>query len=114
MLAFYMDHHVHAAVTRGLRRRGVDCLTLYEDGTNQDDDEAVLHRATQLERVLISQDRDLLIIACRWQRMGIQFSGLAWSEQNGISIGQAVNDIEMIAQIMTAEEMKNGVVFLPL
>jgi hypothetical protein len=31
-LAFYMDHHVPRAVTLGLRLRGVDVLTAYEDG----------------------------------------------------------------------------------
>ena len=114
MLAFYMDHHIHAAITRGLRRSGVDCLTLQEDGTSQAEDEAVLHRATQLGRVLVSQDQDLLAITHRWQRLGIQFAGLVWSEQNGISVGQGVNDIELIAHVMTADEMRNTVVYLPL
>ena len=32
MLRFYMDHQVHVAITAGLRRRGVDCVTLHDDG----------------------------------------------------------------------------------
>jgi hypothetical protein len=32
-LSLYMDVHVPAAITAGLRRRGVDVLTSQEDGT---------------------------------------------------------------------------------
>src|SRR5438876_4905474 len=31
-IAFYMDHHVPGAITLGLRLRGVEVLTAYEDG----------------------------------------------------------------------------------
>ena len=37
-LAFYMDHHVPKAITNGLRLRGVDVLTAYEDGTSEYND----------------------------------------------------------------------------
>ncbi len=30
-----MDHHVSRAITNGLRLRGVDVLTAYEDGTGE-------------------------------------------------------------------------------
>jgi hypothetical protein len=55
----YMDVHVHRAVTEGLRLRGVEVLTAQEDGTPQYEDPALLDRATQLGRVLFTQD-DLL------------------------------------------------------
>ena len=32
MLSVYMDHHVPAAITEGLRSRGIDVLTAFEDG----------------------------------------------------------------------------------
>lgn len=51
-----MDHHVHAAITEGLRRRGVGAMTAEEDGAAQFDDERLLLRATPLGRVLFSQD----------------------------------------------------------
>jgi hypothetical protein len=31
-VALYMDHQVERAITSGLRLRGVDVLTAYEDG----------------------------------------------------------------------------------
>ncbi len=53
---FYMDEHVSRAVTVGLRRRGLDVLTVQEDGRTGASDPAVLDRATELGRVLFSQD----------------------------------------------------------
>jgi len=39
-VALYMDLHVPAAITRGLRRRSVEVLTAQEDGTAKLDDPA--------------------------------------------------------------------------
>ena len=57
-----MNHHVPAAITEGLRRRSVDVLTAFEDGASLWDDEKLLARATELGRVLFSQDEDLLAV----------------------------------------------------
>ena len=44
-VGLYMDHHVRRAITTGLRRRGIDVLTAYEDGTSTLDDPALLQTA---------------------------------------------------------------------
>jgi predicted nuclease of predicted toxin-antitoxin system len=61
-IALYMDQHVPRAITNGLRLRGVDVLTAHEDGTSELDDASLLDRATELKRVLFTQDDDLLIL----------------------------------------------------
>lgn len=48
MIKYYMDVHVPAAITEGLRRRGIDVLTSQEDNTRQVDDEALLTRVVPL------------------------------------------------------------------
>ena len=58
-VALYMDVHFRWAITAGLRRRGVDVLTVQEDRAARFEDPALLDRATQLGRVLVSQDDDL-------------------------------------------------------
>ena len=55
-----MDEHVHRAITSGLRLRGVDVLTAQEDGRRKTADSLLLDRATELQRVLFSQDEDFL------------------------------------------------------
>ncbi len=80
-LKYYMDVHIPVAITEGLRRRCVDVLTSQEDGTRTLDDEKLLQRATDLGRLLFSQDEDLLPIASHWQRDGHLFKGLVFSHQ---------------------------------
>lgn len=59
MVAVYMDHHVPRAITEGLRLRGIDVITAYEDGAEDIDDPALLDRSTALGRALFTQDDDL-------------------------------------------------------
>jgi len=59
-LRLYTDVHVPRAVVNGLRLRGVDVLTAQEDGSPRLPDDELLDRAGELERVLFTQDTDLL------------------------------------------------------
>src|SRR4051794_40104345 len=113
-LRYYVDVHVPAAVTAGLRRLGIDVLTSQEDGTRQADDESLLARATTLSRVLFSQDQDLLAIAANWQASGRQFPGLTFAAQSGTSIGQLIDDLHLIAACCGHEELVNSVIYVPL
>ena len=109
-----MDHHVDAAITSGLRQRGVDVLTAYEDGTAELEDDLLLARATRLGRVLFSQDADLLNVTDHWVTTGREFAGLVYAHQLGITIGQAIRDLLLIAQVLDREDMSNHSEFLPL
>ncbi len=109
-----MDENVRGAVTRGLRRRGVDVFTVQEDEAEGKDDSWVLDRATELDRVLISQDQDLLREAATRQRLGIPFPGVIYAEQDAVSIGQCVADLEVIAFTGRPEEFASQVRYLPL
>lgn len=75
-LALYMDVHVPAAIMSGLRQRGLDTLTSQEDGTRRASDQALMRRAAELQRVMVSRDEDFLRIAANWQTSEIAFVGL--------------------------------------
>ena len=113
MLAFYMDHHVHRSITEGLRRRGIDVITAFEDGREEEDDEALLERAVALDRILVSQDDDLLRIATHWQRSSREFPGVVYAIQQHIDIGGTIEYLELIAHLKTADEMRNCVEYVP-
>lgn len=113
-LPVYMDVHVPAAITFGLRRRGIDVLTSQDDGTRRATDEVLLKRATQLGRILLSQDTDLLAIAQAWQSTGHEFGGLFFAHQEGASIGRLIEDIELLVTCAAREELANTVTYLPL
>ena len=55
-----MDVHVRRAIPVSLRLRGVDVLTAQGDGAARFSDRELLNRAGELNRVLFSQDADLL------------------------------------------------------
>ena len=109
-----MDHHVPAAVTAELRRRSIDDLTAQEGGADQLDDDLLLERASQLDRVLFSQDRDLLRIANERMGSGREFNGLVYAHQLSITIGQAIRDLELLAQVLDPQDIHNRIEFLPL
>ena len=57
-----MDEHVPLAVTRGLRRRGVDVLTAQEANMLDQDDDVLLLFAISQERVMFTQDEGFLAL----------------------------------------------------
>jgi predicted nuclease of predicted toxin-antitoxin system len=109
-----MDVHVPYAITTGLRLRGVDVLTAQEDGTRRFLDAILLDRATTLGRVLFSQDEDLLSEAAQRQYSGQTFAGVIYAHQLKVTIGQCINDLELIACVGEPEEFANRVEYLPL
>ena len=100
-----MDVHVKAAITAGLRQRGIDVLTAQEDGTERWDDDRPLERATELRRVLFSQDDDLLTFARYKQSQGKIFSGLIYGHQLAATIGKYVIDLELVCKVLDADDM---------
>jgi hypothetical protein len=112
-LRYYMDVHVPSAITAGLRRRGIDVLTSQDDGTRRAADESLLTRATELGRILVSQDEDLLAIAARWQAAERSFAGAIFASQQGASLGRYIDDLELIAQCCSENELAGTVWHLP-
>jgi predicted nuclease of predicted toxin-antitoxin system len=109
-----MDVHVRRAVTDGLRLHKVDVLTAQEDGAGKFDDPELLDRAAELDRVLFTQDDDLLREAKRRQQSGEPFSGVIYGHQLNITVGQCIADLELIAKASEPEEWINCTVYLPL
>ncbi|NJK75460.1 MAG: DUF5615 family PIN-like protein [Oscillatoriales cyanobacterium RU_3_3] len=113
-LAFYMDEHIHSAITVGLRLRDVDVLTVQEDGLAGTPDPILLDRAMELGLIMFSQDQDFLIEAKRRQSEGINFAGVIFARQSCVSIGDCIRDLEIIAKLGELEEFVNRVQYLPL
>jgi hypothetical protein len=109
-----MDVHVRRSVTTALRLRGVHVLTAQEDGTARWDDGPLLDRATELGRVLFSQDEDLLIEAASRQAQGQPFAGVIYAHQQNVTIRRCLDDLELLAKVCEPLELANRVVYLPL
>lgn len=113
-VALYRDEHVHRAITTSLRLRGVDVLTAQDDGHRHVPDHVLLDRATELGRVLFSQDEDLLAEANHRQRGQKAFAGVVYAHQLQVSIGACVRELELIAKIANQKGLADRVEYLPL
>lgn len=109
-----MDVHVPRSITRGLRKLGVDVITAQEDGTARWNDPDLLERAAELERVLFSQDEDLLIEAAQRQSGGTSFKGVIYAPQLALTIGQFIEELELLAKAGVPADFANRVQYLPL
>src|SRR5437879_2430688 len=108
MNKLFMDVHVPSAITDQLRLRGIEVLTAQEDGSR------LLDRATELGRILFTQDTDLLAEAASRQRSGVRFVGVIYAAQKRVTIGKCVDDLELIAKAEDLAEWINRVEYLPL
>lgn len=113
MLKFLMDVHVRSAITDQLRLRRVDVLTAQEDGSRELSDSRLLDRASELGRILFTQDADLLIEAASRQQTGEGFLGVIYAAQTRVTIGKCIDDLELIAKADPTEWLSR-VEYLPL
>ncbi|MBA2704180.1 MAG: DUF5615 family PIN-like protein [Blastocatellia bacterium] len=106
-IKFYLDEHVPRAVTEGLRRRGLNVLTVQEAKRSGLSDTAQLAFALAEQRVLITMDSDFLILASR----GVAHSGIAYASPTR-SVGALIRSVMLLYDVLTAAEMLNQVEFL--
>lgn len=104
---YYVDEHVGSAIVRGLRRRGVDVITVTEAGMRGRSDEAQLAFALQAGRVTFTQDRDFLRIAAS----GIPHAGVVYAPQ-GAPVGAIIGSLLLIYNVLSAEEMTDSVEYI--
>ena len=110
----YFDVHVPIAIADALRLRDVDVLTAQEDGAAELEDPRLLDRATELNRVLFTQDKGFLREANRRQQKGEGFSGIVYAHQLNVTIGECVTDLEIIAKASEPHEWTGRVEHLAL
>lgn len=106
-IRYLTDEHVAKAVAEGLRRRGIEVLTLVEAGLRSAPDEDLWAFARKERRVLVTQDRDFLRMVAREQ----DHAGVVYAPQ-GRTIGEMVRMLDLLAQVSSVEEMQGRVEFL--
>lgn len=116
MLRLASDADVHGEIIRGLRRRLPEIDLVRAQGALPEGtrDLKVLAWAAAENRVLITNDRNTMV-GFAYQRVaaGEQVPGLIVTT-NEQSIGSAIDDIVLIAEYMSEEEIRDQVVvFLP-
>ena len=107
-MKFYLDEHIPKGVVEGLRRRGVDVLTMQEADRSGDSDEKQLAFATREGRVLVTFDDDFL----RLDSAGVPHIGIVLSQTGRRTVGELIESLMLIANVIEPNEMKNHIEFV--
>src|SRR5262245_34849735 len=116
MLRLVTDEDVHDDTVRGLRRRepGLDVVRVQDVGLDHTPGPIVLGWAAPEGRVLVTGDLNTMV-GFAWGRVqsGLPMPGVLALLEN-VGIGRVIDDILLVAQCYTADEMKNQVLYIPL
>jgi hypothetical protein len=101
-------------VAHGLQRREVDVLTALEDHADRLIDQRLMERATELGRLLFTQDKGFLRMADHWIAAGREFAGLAYTPQRFRDYRKMIDDLDLIAKVHEPAEVRNQIFYIPL
>lgn len=107
-MKFYLDEHIPKAVVEGLRRHGIDVLTVQDAGRVGDPDRKQLAFATMKRLVLVTFDDDFLAL----DAAGAPHSGIVFSQAGRRSVGKLIESLVLIANVIEPEEMGNHIEFI--
>lgn len=107
-MKFYLDEHIPKAVVEGLRRRGIDVPTVQDAGRVGDPDRKQLAFAAMKRRVLVTFDDDFLAL----DAAGTPHSGIVFSQAGRRSVGELIESLVLIANVIEPEEMGNHIEFI--
>lgn len=107
-IRFHLDENCPRAVADGLRRRGIDVTTTPDAGLMRATDEQQLDYGRAQERVLFTQDRDFL----RLQTEGVSHVGIAYCDKDTRSVGEIIQGLVLIWELLEPHEMRDRVEFL--
>lgn len=101
LLRYYLDEHIFDEAAQALRKRGIDVLTTHEAGNIQNSDEEQLAFATANSRVIVTRDKDYLIL----NSQGVPHAGIVRWHSKHQSHGELIVKLITLWRSHTAEEM---------
>jgi hypothetical protein len=116
VLRFVADEDFDATIVRGLKRRlpDLDIVDVRRVGLRSAVDPEVLEWAAREERVIVTHDVNTLIgFADARVRSGGHHAGVIKVPQT-LPIGRAIEELEYIAQVGTAADLRDRVLHVPL
>lgn len=116
MIRLLIDEDVHGDIVDGLRRRqpAVDLVRVQDVGLRSTPDPGILEWAAWQGRVVVSVDKKTLAVDA-WDRVahGLPMPGVAILRVL-LTIGQAIDELELIAVVGDPDDIRNQVIYLPL
>jgi predicted nuclease of predicted toxin-antitoxin system len=116
LLRFATDENFDHTILRGLLRKQPDLniITIQSAGLSGSTDAQVLEWAVKQQRILLTHDVSTIArYAIERIRDGKPMSGVVEVGSN-VTIGNAIDDILLLAECALPEELNNMIVHLPL
>lgn len=107
-IRFHLDEHVDTDIALALRRHGVDVTTTVEAGLRTKSDEDHFRFATAERRVIVTDDPDFIRLAGR----SPDHPGIVVCHRSSRSIGQVIQGLILVYEVLTPEEMRGRVEYL--
>ena len=116
MLRLAIDENFNNDVLRGLlrRSRNLDVVRVQDAGLGGADDPVILDWAAAEKRVLVSHDISTLIAHAYLRVSREQPMPGVLEVPRGVSIRQAIEELQLLAECAEPSEVQNHVLFLPL
>ncbi len=113
-LRIYLDECISPDLASAMRQRGWDVISAHEVGLVGVTDEEQLEFAVQTGRVLLTFDvRDFQELANRWLQQGREHAGILLCQHlPKQAYGKLLKQLEQVRTLLTAEQMRNAVVWL--
>lgn len=108
-MKIYADENIERSIIEGLRRRKIELLSAIELGYIGKPDEFHIKKASEMKAVILTHDSDFLRIASSKE---VAHNGIIFSHSKNVSIGQCIRGVELIARVLTDEDMENYIEFL--
>ncbi|MBE0478738.1 DUF5615 family PIN-like protein [Candidatus Aerophobetes bacterium] len=107
-LSLLCDEHIPRPIVEGLRRRGLDVVTVQEIGLSSVKDKVIMDTAQKEGRIIYTQDADFL----RLHRTGCKHVGILYHHPLAYSIGEAIRKIALACEVLSTKEMEGRVKFV--
>lgn len=111
-IKIYTDEDVDVAVAEGLKRRGVKAWSARDAGNLGLTDKEQPQYVFRNKAAIFTHDDDFPIVADDWARKGQEHAGIIYVQRQKLSVGECIRRLELIVDILDAEEMKNHIEFL--
>ncbi len=93
MLRGLADEHVVFAIVQALRRRGMDVVTVQDQGREGADDADLLADALREQRAMLTNDADFLVLAATCASRGETFAPIFFWPQKQRRVGDVVRAV---------------------
>jgi hypothetical protein len=116
MLLFLADENFNNDILRGVLRANseIDVVRIQDIGLSGADDETVLERAAQENRILLTHDvKTITHYAYQRIEKNLKMPGV-FEVKRSIAFSQAIEDILLLAECSFENEWEGQIIYLPL